>query len=90
MSERILGLVGSGKGPFISTKVLGSRVAARVTGLKKGSVTVEVSETIEHGTSELHHLAENGIHEIKPGSYMRVFCDDGNPSMICTLLRRAV
>lgn len=86
MTTRILGLIGSGQGPMIDTRALGQHPAAKVAGLKKGPVTVEV-----HDEDGVAHFMINcdGVLPLCKAARMRVSAPEGNFGMICTLHAKA-
>lgn len=89
MANRILGIIGPGRGPWIFTSSLVSP-RAKVIGLKNGIVRVFSSHSLEADAEELcTEIGVCGRHEIHAAPYMRVEYD-GPDLIVCTLHGSAV
>lgn len=90
--QRRVALIGSGTGPWISTKGLREPVA-KVTSLKPGgTLRVYCCQAEEpHGAvSEIRIITENGKFELKDAQWMMVDCDGGGRNVICDILSKKV
>lgn len=82
MSNRILGMIGPGKGPWINTQFL-PNPRAKLIGLLTGKVRVIMS----HDMLADHHVVEIescGLHKLVDAPFMRVEYD-GSDMIVCTL-----
>lgn len=86
--QRRVALIGSGMGPWISTKGLMSP-RAKITGMKNGgkiciAMTDADDPRVEHSITQT--MDDNGVFDLVPAKWMRVWCNDGGRNVICDIL----
>lgn len=87
--QRRVALIGSGQGPWISTKGL-AEPRAKVTGLKGGG-EVKVLIRRDAGSYEndrILRIVENGVYVLHEAEWMQVSCENGGRGVICDILTK--
>lgn len=90
--QRRVALIGTGTGPWISTKGLREPVA-KVTGLRPGGtivVTMCNAQNPANETSAFKTISEDGRHELHEAQWMQVICVEGGRKVICDILSKKV
>lgn len=82
--QKILGLVGPGKGPQLRVPIEAKTIRAKITGLKQEDAGVDI--TVVHPTGESTFSAlVDGIIDLALGSFVR-FEHNGTSNITCVLL----
>lgn len=90
--QRRVALIGSGTGPWISTKDLKEPVA-KVTGLKPGgTIVITMCNALNpvNETSAFKTIDSDGRHELREAQWMQVVCVEGGRKVICDILTKKV
>lgn len=85
MAEKIVALVGSGKGPKVHTGMARSRLQVKAGG--KGA-TVRVGYFSDHEQHEPSSWVEygEGEHDMAFSKYVQVDCEGGPEALICNVM----
>jgi hypothetical protein len=83
VKHRLLGIIGPGRGPWISTSSLTSP-KAKIIGLKDGVVRVICGHSPDAEDTQCVEIGVCGMHEVPEARFMRVEYDGPN-LIVCTL-----
>lgn len=81
MSDRILGIIGPGLGPKVSTARM-KRPLLKVVGMKEGMVTVHYGKK---GESVKQCVNACGVYPLLPSEHMTVEYEGESKSAVCTI-----
>ena len=89
MAEKVLGLAGPGRGPWVCTANL-KNPHARIVGLASGTVRIFGSIAgRDHDSEEVCELDSNGRHPLRFFPFLRVVYEGADRSMVLTFCEGA-